>query len=216
MLKYLGFERACTAAFAVFLGTWFVARHVVYMMLWWSIYQNVPDVMPFGRYSGTTAEMLGGSESIDSWTHIFAPFEDLNGPIYMSPLIKTIFLSLLLALQVLSIIWFGMILRVATQVLRTGSSAEDTRSDGEEEEEDGKEAQENGEATDVYKDSENGRTTVSYETYNSDASWSKSVMTSGSTQSHPVRIRTARGRVTLSDQNDRKALLGRIGCDKPS
>lgn len=210
MLKYMGYELASTIAFAVFLSVWFVARHVIYMTLWWSIYKNVPDVMPFGCYSGTTAEMITADGAPDNWSHLLYPFQNINGPICMSPRIKWVFLGFLLCIQILSIIWFGMILRVAVQVLKSGA-AEDTRSDGEDEDisEDGGEPQ-NGnvrggspKAVSEGSGVENGR--------------HRTVISTGSSPNHhPVRIRTARGRVTLSDQNERKALLGRIGCDKPS
>ncbi|EEP80781.1 conserved hypothetical protein [Uncinocarpus reesii 1704] len=198
MLKYAAFEQLCTIAFAVFLGTWFISRHVIYNLLWWSIYQNVPEVMPFGCYSGATGQRLVDVMP-NSWGSLLYPFRDIKGPICMSFRIKWVFLSFLFFLQVLSLLWFGMILRVAINVLRAGSSAEDTRSDDE-----GEEPSENGNAP-------NGQE------YHNENGWSKSVMANGSSQNHyPVRIRTARGRVTLSDHNDRKALLGRIGCDKPS
>ncbi|EFW19904.1 sphingosine N-acyltransferase lag1 [Coccidioides posadasii str. Silveira] len=203
MLKYMGYERICTIAFGVFLATWFIARHVIYMMLWWSIYQNVPDAMSFGCYLGATGQKLI-DVSPDSWGSLIYPFRDIDGPICMSFRIKWAFLTLLLILQMLSLIWFGMILRVAVHVLRTGSSAEDTRSDDEGEE-----------STEAVRPVRRGspRRQEDYE----ENGWSKSVAVNGSAQNHhPVRIRTARGRVTLSDQNERKALLGRIGCDKPS
>ncbi|KAI1941593.1 hypothetical protein LOZ57_005578 [Ophidiomyces ophidiicola] len=201
MLKYLGYERLCTVAFGVFLATWFIARHVIYMMLWWSIYQNITDAIPYGCYSGANGQRLVGVNH-DSWTSLIYPYMDIEGPICMSFRIKWAFLSLLLFLQVLSLIWFGMILRVAVNVLRTGSSAEDTRSDDE-----GEDAPE-----------EPHIATNSGDFYNSpEAGWAKSVIANGTAPNHhPVRFRTARGRVSLSDQHDRKALLGRIGCDKPS
>ncbi|WEW55537.1 TRAM superfamily transporter protein [Emydomyces testavorans] len=204
MLKYLNYEQLCTVAFAVFLATWFIARHVIYMMLWWSIHRNVPDALPFGCYSGATGQKLVDVNP-NSWEALIYPFQNINGPICMSPRIKWAFLALLLFLQVLSLIWFGMILRVAINVLRTGSAAEDTRSDDEDEE-----------STDRKKSVRRGIPNGQDYYNHADNAWSKSVAVNGSSQSHPVRIRTARGRVTLSDQNDRKALLGRIGCDKPS
>ncbi|KAK2861381.1 hypothetical protein FQN49_004254 [Arthroderma sp. PD_2] len=207
MLKYLGFERACTVAFGVFLGTWVIARHVIYMSLWWSIHKTVPADVPFGCYSGTTGKQIS-SGSPDLLFHIFNPFLDLDGPICMTNTVKTIFLGMLLLLQVLSLIWLGMIIKVALGVVWTGSSAEDTRSDDEEEVED---------AEPKEKASISSARNAGASTSSDGSSWSRSVMTNGSNhQSHPVRIRTTRGRVTLSDHNDRKTLLGRIGCDKPS
>ena len=213
MLKYFGFEIACNVAFVVFLATWFIARHVIYLTLCWSIYNNVPAFMAFGCYSGATGEMLAVDGMSDSWARLIYPFQNIDGPICMSPRIKWAFLSFLLFLQVLSIIWFTMIIRVAVTVIRTGA-AEDTRSDdeGESELDNPEESRPNGVVTAEKSNgaavNSNGSAPESYRR--------KSIMGSSSNQGHQVRIRTGRGRVRLSDQNDRKALLGRIGCDKPS
>ncbi|KAL1957148.1 hypothetical protein VTO42DRAFT_6291 [Malbranchea cinnamomea] len=207
MLKYMGYEFASTVAFGVFLAVWFVARHVLYMSLWWSIYKNVPDVMPFGCYSGITGEMITTDGAPDNWSHLLYPFWDINGPICMSPRIKWTFLSFLLMIQTLSLIWFGMILRIAVNVLRSGV-AEDTRSDDEDER-----VPENGTKVQNGDGFANGVT----ESSEAEHGWQRMVVSTGTDLNHPpVRIRTPRGRVTLSDQNERKALLGRIGCDKPA
>jgi acyl-CoA-dependent ceramide synthase len=176
------------------------------MTLWWSIYKNVPDVMAFGCYSGTTGEMLSTNESAtDNWSHLLLPFQNIDGPICMSPRVKWIFLIFLLCIQVLSLIWFGMIMRVAVNVLRRGQAADDTRSDDEEEEA----PKANG--------SVGASPKVVSENSGTENGWPSVVISSGATQNHhPVRIRTARGRVSLSDHHERRALLGRIGCDKPS
>ena len=104
-----------------------------------------------------------------------------------------------MSLQTLSLIWFGMIVRVAVGVLRSGN-AEDTRSDDEEEEE----VQTSAHVTS--KDPSNGSPVIAE---SSNAEWRRS------NGSATVRTR-GRGRVRLGEQSDRKALLGRIGCDKPT
>ncbi|OJJ44799.1 hypothetical protein ASPZODRAFT_134939 [Penicilliopsis zonata CBS 506.65] len=187
ILKYLKFETSCNVAFGVFLVTWLIARHIYYPQLCWSIYKDVPTHMAYGCYSGTTAELVTTDGYPDRASYLLSPFKDINGPICMNRTVKWIFLSFLLFLQLLSIIWFGMIVRVAVGVLRTGN-AEDTRSDDEEEEI--KAA--NGNLQAVGRD---GAT----------------IVTGGSA----VHAR-GRGRVRLSEQSDRKALLGRIGCDRPT
>lgn len=180
---------------------WLISRHVLYLKLCWSIYKQVPSQMSYGCYSGTTAELITTDGYPDRWGHLFSPFQDIDGPICMNRTIKWIFLSFLLALQMLSLIWFGMIVHVAIGVLRTGN-AEDTRSDDEEEEE----VQANNVAVTVKESSAASMTAES-----STADWSRS---NGSTA---VRTRgRANGRVRLGDQSDRKALLGRIGCEKPT
>ena len=198
ILKYFKYELSCNIAFGVFMVTWLIARHVLYLQLWWSIYKDVPTEMAYGCYSGTTAEMISTNGYPDQWQYLFYPFQNIDGPICMNRTIKWIFLSFLMSLQVLSLIWFGMIVRVAVGVLRTGN-AEDTRSDDEDEVEAG------GQVQISSKDGTNGTAVVS-ETTN--VEWRRS---NASSTARP----RGRGRLPL-EQSDRKALLGRIGCDKPT
>lgn len=179
--------------------TWVAARHLLYLTLCWSIYKEVPAQMPYGCYSGATGELTTTNGYPDQWGHLFYPFQDIEGPICMNRTIKWIFLSFLMSLQTLSLIWFTMIVRVAVGVLRTGN-AEDTRSDEEEE----AETQTNSRTTN--KDSSSGSPVTAE---SSNAEWRRS------NGSATVRTR-GRGRVRLGEQSDRKALLGRIGCEKPT
>ncbi|KAF9887597.1 sphingosine N-acyltransferase lag1 [Aspergillus nanangensis] len=193
ILKYFKFESTCTVAFAVFMVVWLISRHILYPQLCWSIYKHISIDMAYGCYSGATGEEIAVDGYPDNLTYLFSPFLNIEGPICMNDTVKWIFLSFLLALQALSIIWFTMIVRVAAVVLRTGN-AEDTRSDDEDEE------------VRTGKEGPNGNTIASESSNN--AEWRRS---NGST----VRPR-GRGRVRLGEQSDRKALLGRIGCDKPT
>ncbi|KAG5725973.1 hypothetical protein E4T56_gene17378, partial [Termitomyces sp. T112] len=62
----------------------------------------------------------------------FIPFRwSAEEGLYSSKTTWTAFVSLLCALQVIQIIWFGMICRVAWRVLTTDSGASDDRSDEE-------------------------------------------------------------------------------------
>ncbi|KAL5363952.1 TLC domain-containing protein [Aspergillus floccosus] len=200
ILKYLKYERCCTAAFVVFMVGWLISRHIFYPLLCWSIYKNVPAAMSYGCYSGTTAEMISTDGYPDRFTYLFYPFLNIDGPICMNRTIKWIFLSFLLALQALSLIWFTMIVRVAIVVLRTGN-AEDSRSDDEEEA-----AVDAAAAAAAGKDGPNGSTVPADVAA---AEWRRA--------NGPSTVRArGRGRVRLGEQSDRKALLGRIGCDKPT
>ncbi|KAJ5610195.1 hypothetical protein N7510_006914 [Penicillium lagena] len=204
ILKYFKFEFACNVAFGILMVAWFITRHIFYPILCWSIYKNVPAKMSYGCYSGSTAEMISADGYPDAFAYMFAPYQDLNNPICMNRTIKWIFLSFLLFLQGLSIVWFSMIVRVAVNVLRTGN-AEDSRSDDEEEDEIqvGDEIVSNGV---LLKDS------VSTTPVLSDGSSGLDHRRSNGATA--VRAR-GRGRVPF-DQSDRRALLGRIGCDKPT
>lgn len=105
-----------------------------------------------------------------------------------------------MSLQVLSLIWFGMIVRVAVGVLRTGN-AEDTRSDDEEEAVVESEVQ-------VPVTGKDGTSATAVTVDSTNPEWRRS---NGSSTARP----RGRGRLPL-EQSDRKALLGRIGCEKPT
>lgn len=131
MLKYLGYESACNAVFALFLAIWIVGRHVIYPSLCWSIYRDVPLVMSYGCYSGATMQPQDPGQ-LGLWRYL-EPFFDQKGTICLDRKVKWVFLSMLLMVQVLSIVWFAMIIKVAYTVLK-GGAADDTRSDDEEDE----------------------------------------------------------------------------------
>ncbi|GLI78628.1 hypothetical protein PoHVEF18_006948 [Penicillium ochrochloron] len=206
VLKYLKFQNACNVAFGIFMATWVVTRHVLYNMLWWSIYKNVPQQMAYGCYSGSSAKMISTNGYPDAFAYMFGPFRGLENPICMNRTIKWIFLSFLLSIQLLSIVWFSMIVRVAYRVVCSGA-AEDTRSDEEDEVETDDTPATNGTARLAAKE---GATTAPI-VVNENAPGLDRRRSNGSAS---VRAR-GRGRVPF-DQSDRKALLGRIGCDKPT
>lgn len=170
-------------------------------MLCWSIFQNVPAVMPYGCHNGKTAEMYTTDGYPNRIAYMFGPYLSEEGPFCMNPTIKWIFLSWLLAIQALSIIWFGMILRVAINAIRSGN-AEDSRSDDEDEGEEDEEEVER--SVRQSNDSLNGATAE--RASSAEGSWRRA---NGPTP-------TRRGHGGILRDSDRKALLGRIGCDKPT
>ncbi|KAJ5281405.1 hypothetical protein N7478_006777 [Penicillium angulare] len=205
ILKYLGFENACNVAFAVFMGTWVVTRHYLYNVLWWSIHKNIPAAMPYGCYSSATGEMTSTNAYPDTFAYLFAPFRSLENPICMNRSIKWIFLSFLLSIQALSIVWFTMIVRVAYLVVAKGN-AEDTRSDDEEDIEISDESASNDNVRLAAKEGAIPAPVVNESAPGLDRRRSNGAV--------PVRAR-GHGRIPF-DQSDRKALLGRIGCEKPT
>ncbi|KZF22973.1 LAG1-domain-containing protein [Xylona heveae TC161] len=142
MLKYLQHHTLCDLTFVIFMITWFIGRHVMYPMVCWSIAFDVPRHMPYGCYSSQTGQLLSPLSTPSSpspfsaaqengfLNNIFQPFVNPDGPVCFNPKIKWTFLALLLFLQVMALVWFGMIIGVAVRVLR-GGSAEDSRSDDE-------------------------------------------------------------------------------------
>jgi very-long-chain ceramide synthase len=201
ILKYFEFEAICNVAFIVFILTWFITRHIVYPILCWSIYQNVPAAMAYGCYSGTTAELYTTDGYPNRFAYMLGPYVSEEGPFCMNQTIKWIFLSFLLAIEALSMLWFTMILRVAIEAIRSGN-AEDERSDDEDEEEEEVEVEV---SVSPRNEALNGVSTVE-KASSAESSWRRA--------NAPAQSRRAHGGI-LGD-SDRKALLGRIGCDKPT
>ncbi|EON64538.1 hypothetical protein W97_03771 [Coniosporium apollinis CBS 100218] len=212
MLKYLSYSTACDIAFGVFMITWFVARHVFYLLVCWSIHTDVPATMPSGCYSSLTGEKLSSDGGSDVLRHVLQPFRDPGGETCFNENIRWAFLGLLLALQVITLIWFGMIVRVAYKVLK-GSSADDSRSDDE------------GEASeDEIEELEVDHPTSASVQLKYAQPLEEEV---GVEELHFARrmspstrlYRRSSGRasgISITGHSDRKELLGRIGCDKPS
>lgn len=191
----------CNAVFVTLILTWLVTRHILYPMVCWSIYQNIPNVISYGCYTGKTAQLYTTNGYPNRFAYMFGPYLSEEGPFCMNFTIKWIFLSFLLAIQVLSILWFGMILRVAINAVRSGS-AEDSRSDDEDE---GEEEDEDVEIS-VNPSSESLSRATADKASGSEGSWRRA----------NAPAPTRRGHGGILGDSDRKALLGRIGCDKPT
>ena len=124
--------------------------------------------------------------------------------------IKWGFLTALLFLQVLTLIWFSMIVRVAIIVLR-GGEADDVRSDDEGDAGGQEDIHENliqvlEDQTDRFDEPQPFIEEVGVEAIN----------LKGRTSNARYRKSTSHASgVSLAGHSDRKELLGRIGCDKP-
>lgn len=206
MLKYFGYQTACDVVFGIFIFTWFLARHVCFLMVCWSIHADVPKTMPYGCFSSTTGERYSADGGTDIVKHILQPFFDPDGSVCFNPRIRYSFLSLLLALQTITLIWFALILRIAFNVL-TGKGADDSRSDEEEGIDNaGLDEVETGQTLDL--------PPVEKEVDIDEIAWAK--------RSSPMKVsgkRKAGARtsgISLAGHGNKKELLGRIGCDKPT
>ena len=226
ILKYLGFKLTCDIAFGVFMVTWLALRHVAYMWTCWSIYAHIPQEINYGCYRGGDETLQGPLPVPNDWSHLTEPFRDPIGLVCWNNNIKWGFLLMLLALQVVLLVWFTMILKVAYKVL-SGKGAEDVRSDDEDddEEEDEEELTKTNlpEKVPVTRES---LPFVEKEVLSTDAnaglSFSKHTEKQAKAEPSPVR-RSARKKtegnghssgVNLLAHKERKELLGRIGCDK--
>jgi acyl-CoA-dependent ceramide synthase len=99
----------------------------------WSVYSDIPRLIPSGCYTGTAEELQGPFPVPNDWSHLLDPFLNPSGVVCWNRNIRTTFLSFLLILQAMMFVWFYTIVRIAVRVVR-GQGAEDLRSDGEEEE----------------------------------------------------------------------------------
>ena len=207
VLKYLGFEAACNTMFVAFLTSWVVARHGIYNFLCWSIYRDVPRVMPFGCHNAATESAETDPTKLSSRWRYAEPFLDQNGTICLDKSVKSVFLGLLMMLQVLSIAWFILIVKVAIKLVR-GDVAQDTRSSDEEEEEE--ETVETG----ISKEQDDCREAAS----NGKAAYTPSGKArASSTEATPPRqtglFQRGTGRLRVPGSRDRKELIGRVGCN---
>ncbi|KAI0772062.1 longevity assurance proteins LAG1/LAC1 [Trametes elegans] len=108
MLRYLGMSTACDAAFVVFLLSWLVTRHILFL--------------------------LAIKATWEAWDILPRQWDPPRGH-YMTAKVYFGFVSMLVMLQIIQLVWFGMICRVAYRVV-TGQGAQDTRSDDEDDDED--------------------------------------------------------------------------------
>ncbi|KAH7112827.1 TLC domain-containing protein [Dendryphion nanum] len=218
LLKYTGYTKACDVAFGIFFGSWFITRHIFFNLVCWSIYAHTPTAMAPGCYlpdksfvpMSSTKEFaaLGGN---DIWGNILKAYTDRNGPICWNPTIRYGFLSLLVSLQVLLVLWFVMILKVVWRVV-TGRGADDVRSDDECEEDELSVDDDLNTPINAIKaghewvpvEQEVGVEALTFT--RASPSVRKSKRTSGSRSSG----------MSIAGHGDRKELLGRIGCDKPT
>lgn len=131
MLKYLGYNAICDCAFGVFLITWFIGRHVCYMRIVHSSWVDALAHIREGWYAPNATEPIQYSEKPRPGTSFLVGqfLKPMGTVVFMKEILGT-FVVLLLALQVLTLMWFYMILRVAWKVIK-GGGADDTRSDDE-------------------------------------------------------------------------------------
>jgi acyl-CoA-dependent ceramide synthase len=222
----MGYTTACDIAFGVFVLSWLFTRHILYMMICWSIYAYAPVDMAPGCYlhpssnstelfipaSNTAAFSANGGNRI--WPNLLKAYNDQNGPICWNPSIRYYFLGLLLVLQVFCCIWFSMVAKVVYKVLN-GTGADDVRSDDECDDED-EEVVEHDKSRSYL----NAVTTCTESGMSAMPSYKEEeVGVDGLTFSRRRQNRNTSTRasgISIPGHGDRKELLGRIGCDKPS
>ncbi|KLO18101.1 longevity assurance proteins LAG1/LAC1 [Schizopora paradoxa] len=106
MLRYLKFPTLCDIMFGVFLLSWLITRHILFILVIVSTFVDVPKVLPY------------------AWI----PEEG----VWFTRQVYIAFVSMLVSLQVLQVLWFAEIAKIAWLVI-TGQGADDTRSEDEDE-----------------------------------------------------------------------------------
>ena len=152
--------------------------------------------MPTGCFKGSNSNLVGPIEPPPGIGYLAEPLFDSTGYVCYDEKVKWVFLAPLLFLQLITIAWFTLIVRVAMKVLR-GDGAEDNRSDDEGEEEEEEDEY-------VYEEAEPLQEDVGVEALHL-KSWERR---------HGVKIQSSSSGVSLPGHSDRKELLGRIGCEK--
>ncbi|KAK4157370.1 TLC domain-containing protein [Chaetomidium leptoderma] len=201
-LKYLGYHTICDVIFGVFIASWLVTRHVLYLTVCYSVWAHTSPIMGIGCVSGARDNLTTRFEppTDKGIGYLLEPLWDSEGTVCWDETIKWWFLSMLLFLQCLTIMWFSMILRVAVKVIK-GAPAEDVRSDGEGGEGEGGEDEDEF----VYEEAQPLEEEVGVEEIDL-KNWERRT---GVKRSAP----TTTG-VSLPGHSDRKEFLGRIGCEK--
>ncbi|AOW03552.1 YALI0D04026p [Yarrowia lipolytica CLIB122] len=117
MLKYLRYDTMCDAMFGLFVIAWVVLRHGLYNYVTWSAYFQAPVLV-----AENCLRDEDGQETC------------------FNPALHRVFVVLLIALQIITLIWLYMIVRVIVKILK-GGGAEDSRSDDEDSDEEEGEAE---------------------------------------------------------------------------
>jgi acyl-CoA-dependent ceramide synthase len=205
-LKYLGYNTLCDFAFGLFLVTWIAARHVFYMMICHSVWADIPRIINYGCYHGKNGDITGPFSPPDRFGHLFTPFRDPEGTVCWNDQIKWGFLSALLFLQCITLMWFWMIMKVAIKVIK-GGEAEDIRSEDEAEDEE----------EDVSLDEKHITEAVQFEGEPYEEEVGVEALNLKGRTSRNSRYKkssSSASGVSIPGHSDRKELLGRIGCDK--
>ncbi len=226
---------ACDVAFAVFMATWVVARHLLYMMVFVSAYRDTKGTLHFACFDQNGTQVDRPPKVANSIFQVIQPFLDPQGVACFNAKVKWTFLTMLLALQGITIVWFGMIVRVAWRILN-GAAADDTRSDDEAEEEEEEIEDEvlaldmdpEGIASLQHHHSQHHRhqpplaqpTTMHPRPFEQEVGVeaidfrTKTTKPNKSTRGYRKVSSTSSGVTLPGHHSDRKELLGRIGCDK--
>jgi very-long-chain ceramide synthase len=127
MLKYLELQHLCDATFVLFLISWPYTRHYLFNLILLSVYFDLPGIFHRDNHNSPTYQTIprtGGRK----WKEGFS--WNPQAGYYMTSEVLMAFIALLVILQVILLLWFAMIVRLAIRIIG-GGHAEDDRSDDE-------------------------------------------------------------------------------------
>ncbi|KAL2845383.1 longevity assurance proteins LAG1/LAC1 [Aspergillus pseudodeflectus] len=211
-LKYAGFSALRDTMFGIFMLSWFLARHVFYCITMWSIFTHMPQEISIGCYRLSHGTITGPTPLPQGWAYMLEPFRNPTGTICYSDGIRWGFLGALGFLQLLTIIWFMLIVRVAIRVVK-GLGADDIRSDDEggEDVEINAALESDPEARDEDRGLDSERKQHLLELSAGHSNCKSCTHRHGTVVTN--RAASSSG-ISLSKHHNRKELLGRIGCEK--
>lgn len=172
-------------------------------MTCWSVFFDVPRMIPPACYRGSAAKLEGPLPiPKHGWSHLWEPFFNPTGTICFNNNIMYAFLSFLVFLQAMMVVWFMMIVQILVRMLR-GKRAEDVRSNSEaentDEEEIEKQENDHGPAQPEYME----------ECDAEGIDWKARERRTG-----VIKTNSSSSSVSFPSHLDRKELLNRIGCEK--
>ncbi|KAJ6102978.1 hypothetical protein N7486_005405 [Penicillium sp. IBT 16267x] len=193
--KYLGLSTLRDIMFGIFMVSWFLARHVWYVTNMYHIWAYMPGIVKEGCYHTSENKVVTGPTPLpeEGWSHMFEAFLNPSGTICYSDSIRWGFLASLGVLQIITLIWFFMIIKVAIRVVQ-GNGADDIRSDDEDEDIE-VEVQEKGRGQTVTK----GGVDPDLKALKRNAEVEGTAFSTGA---------------GFSGRWERKGLLGRVGCER--
>lgn len=177
--------------------------------------------MHYGCYNAVTGQRTSEDGGHGVFMNVMHAYLNDGSDVCFNPKIHYGFLSALLALQIITILWFGMICRVAYGVIM-GKGADDSRSDDEGEAEE-EEAEEDVEGIKDFAEKQpelqlTQQPQLDYQEVEVEAEDMDFVRrASPSKRRSNVRSKGRSSGISLPGAaSDHKELLGRIGCDKPT
>jgi acyl-CoA-dependent ceramide synthase len=211
--KYLGHTTLCDYLFGLFVVVWLVTRHVFFLMTCYSVYADIPKFVPHSCFQGSVDHLQGPLPIPSGWSWLAEPFRDPEGLVCFNKFTYYGFLTYLLALQGIMIMWSYAIIKVVVRVL-SGNNAEDIRSDDEE-------ADELEEEEDVDWESSDSWNKPGYEfnpesgLLEEDAEVDDGVVRAWERRNRAsVKKGGSSSGLHLPGHSDRKEFLNRIGCEK--